>query len=64
MTDVVSPTVVVNGSDTVVCPFDVLVTCALVDEVGIELVDVIISVVVSDVDDDAVVGAADPTVVV
>jgi hypothetical protein len=64
VTDVVSPMVVVNGSVTVVCPFDVLVTCALVDEVGIELVDVIISVVVSDVDDDAVVGAADSTVVV
>ena len=64
MTDVVSRMVVVNGSVTVVCPFDVLVTCALVDEVGIELVDVIISVVVSDVDDDAVVGAADSTVVV
>ena len=64
MTDVVSPMVVVNGSVIVVCVFDELVTGALVDEVGIELADVMSSVVVADVDDDTVVGAADSTEVV
>ena len=64
MTDVVSPMVVVNGSVTVVCAFDELVTGALVDEVGIELADVIASVVVTVVDDAAVVGAADSVEVV
>ena len=64
MTDVVSLMVVVNGSVIVVCVFDKLVTAALVDEVGIELADVMSSVVVADVDDDAVVGAADSPEVV
>ena len=64
MTVVVSPVVVVNGSVIVVCVFDELVTGALVDEVGIEMADVMNSVVVADVDDDAVVGAADSTEVV
>jgi hypothetical protein len=64
VTVVVSPVVVVNGSVTVVCVFDELVTGALVDEVGIELADVIASVVVTVVDDAAVVGAADSVEVV